>query len=419
MISLQELRWRGLIQDISDEAGVENLVAGDGCYVGFDPTAKSLHIGNLVSILVAIHLGRAGLKPVLLFGGATGAIGDPSGKRAERQLLERAVVDANVAAISAQVGAIMHRSGVTADFVDNYSWTREVTLLDFLRDIGKHFTVNYMLAKDSVKARLEGDGISFTEFSYMLLQSFDFLHLYTTRNCKLQFGGSDQWGNITAGLELIRRKVQGEAFALSAPLILDSQGRKFGKSEGGAVWLDPELTSPFKFHQFWLNVPDADVVRYLKIFTLLSLEEIAALEAKMLAAPAERAGQKALADAVTTLIHGSAATEDAKRSAQVLFGGSFDGLSESQLEEIFADVPSSTLNRGELGGLTIVDALVNSKTLASKGEARRLITSGGVYLNNERVSDPALIISSALKADTGLFLMRTGKKNYHLVKIAG
>lgn len=417
MVSLHELRWRGLVQDISDEAGIEKLAAGDGCYVGFDPTAKSLHIGHLVSILVAIHLGRAGLKPILLFGGATGVIGDPSGRRAERQLLDRSVVEGNVAAISTQVGAILKRVGLEAEFVDNYSWTRDVSMLDFLRDVGKHFTVNYMLAKDSVKARLEGDGISFTEFSYMLLQSNDFLHLYQTRNCKLQFGGSDQWGNITAGLELIRRKVQGDAYALSAPLILDSQGRKFGKSEGNAVWLDSALTSPFKFHQFWLNVPDADAVRYLKIFTFLTEEAIAALEARMKEAPGERAAQKALADEVTTLIHGKDATEDAKRSAQVLFGGSLEGLSERQLEEIFADVPSSSISASELETLTIVDALVNSKTLASKGEARRLITSGGVYLNNERVSDPAMLVSTGMTSGAQLFVLRTGKKNYHLVKL--
>jgi tyrosyl-tRNA synthetase len=252
----------------------------------------------------------------------------------------------------------------------------------------------------------------------MLLQSYDFLHLYTTKNCKLQFGGSDQWGNITAGLELIRRKVQGEAYALSAPLILDSQGRKFGKSEGGAVWLDPELTSPFKFHQFWLNVPDADAVRYLKIFTFLSKEEIDGLEVRTKESPGERAAQRALADAVTTLIHGAEATEDAKRSAQVLFGGSLEGLSERQLEEIFADVPSSTVTSAEFAALTIIDVLVNSKALPSKGEARRLITSGGVYLNNERVTDPSMLVSTGVKSGARLFVLRTGKKNYHLVKIA-
>jgi tyrosyl-tRNA synthetase len=292
-----------------------------------------------------------------------------------------------------------------------------VTLLEFLRDVGKHFTVNYMLQKDSVKIRMEGDGISFTEFSYMLLQANDFLHLYRTKNCKLQFGGSDQWGNITAGLELIRRKIQGEAFALSSPLILDSQGRKFGKSEGGAVWLDGRLTSPYKFHQYLLNVADADALRYLKIFTFLPRAAIDDLAERMESNPGERAAQRALADELCTLIHGEAATEDAKRSAAVLFGGSLDGLTEAQLGEIFADVPSSEMSAAAVRGMSVVDALVATKLVPSKGEARRLIASGGAYLNNERVSDPAAAVGSVLKPEARLVVFRSGKKNYHLVKL--
>jgi len=417
MVSLDELRWRGLIHDVSDEVGVSKLAQGDGCYVGFEPTAPSLHLGHLVPLIVSIHLGKLGLKPVLLFGGATGVIGDPSGRRTERQLLERSVVAANVEALSAQVGAILSRLGLTAEFVDNYTWTSDVTLLDFLRDVGKHFTVNYMLQKDSVKIRMEGDGISFTEFSYMLLQANDFLHLYRTKNCKLQFGGSDQWGNITAGLELIRRKLQGEAFALSSPLILDSQGKKFGKSEGGAVWLDGRLTSPYKFHQYLLNVADADVVRYLKIFTFLPRATIDELAQRLESNPGERAAQRALADELCTLIHGETATEDAKRSAAVLFGGSLAGLTEAQLGEIFADVPSSEMSAAAVRGMSVVDALVVTKLVSSKGEARRLISSGGAYLNNERVSDPAATVGSALKPEANLVVFRSGKKNYHLVKL--
>jgi tyrosyl-tRNA synthetase len=417
MVSLDELHWRGLIHDVSDEAGVSKLARGDGCYVGFEPTAPSLHLGHLVPLIVSIHLGKLGLKPVLLFGGATGVIGDPSGRRTERQLLDRSVVAANVEALSTQVSVILGRLGLTADFVDNYTWTSEVTLLEFLRDVGKHFTVNYMLQKDSVKIRMEGDGISFTEFSYMLLQANDFLHLYRTKNCKLQFGGSDQWGNITAGLELIRRKIQGEAFALSSPLILDSQGRKFGKSEGGAVWLDGRLTSPYKFHQYLLNVADADALRYLKIFTFLPRAAIDDLAERMESNPGERAAQRALADELCTLIHGEAATEDAKRSAAVLFGGSLEGLTEVQLGEIFADVPSSEMSAAAVRGMSVVDALVATKLVPSKGEARRLIASGGAYLNNERVSDPAAAVGSVLKPEARLVVFRSGKKNYHLVKL--
>lgn len=417
MVSLDELHWRGLIHDVSDEAGVSKLALGDGCYVGFEPTAPSLHLGHLVPLIVSIHLGKLGLKPVLLFGGATGVIGDPSGRRTERQLLDRSVVAANVEALSTQVSVILGRLGLTADFVDNYTWTSEVTLLEFLRDVGKHFTVNYMLQKDSVKIRMEGDGISFTEFSYMLLQANDFLHLYRTKNCKLQFGGSDQWGNITAGLELIRRKIQGEAFALSSPLILDSQGRKFGKSEGGAVWLDGRLTSPYKFHQYLLNVADADALRYLKIFTFLPRAAIDDLAERMESNPGERAAQRALADELCTLIHGEAATEDAKRSAAVLFGGSLEGLTEVQLGEIFADVPSSEMSAAAVRGMSVVDALVATKLVPSKGEARRLIASGGAYLNNERVSDPAAAVGSVLKPEARLVVFRSGKKNYHLVKL--
>ena len=276
---MRELSWRGLVQEMSDPEMFSKLRAGDAFYIGFDPTAPSLQVGNLVQILVAIHLTKAGLKPILLFGGATGMIGDPGGRSAERNLLELSVVADNVTRQELQAKTLWERAGQTCTptFVNNLTWSKDVSMLSFLRDIGKHFTVNYMIAKESVKTRLSGDGISYTEFSYMLLQAFDFLHLYQNNNVRLQFGGSDQWGNITAGLELIRRKIQGDAYAFCGPLITNSEGKKFGKSAGNAVWLDPKLTSPYKFHQFWLNVPDADVIRLLKVFTFESEESIKAI----------------------------------------------------------------------------------------------------------------------------------------------
>lgn len=413
---VETLQWRGLLQDVSDLEGLKKLGTGTVFYVGLDPSAPSLQVGNLVPLIVSIHLARAGLKPIILFGGATGSIGDPSGKRAERPLLDRATIDENVRKHTATVAGIFKRANVEAQFVNNLDWTAPVSVIDFLREVGKHFTLSYMLGKEFVKTRVEDDSISYTEFSYMLLQAFDFLHLYQSKQCKIQMGGSDQWGNITAGLELIRKKIAGDAYAFSIPLITDSQGRKFGKSEGGAVWLDGGMTSPYKFHQFWLNVDDASAVKYLKIFSFLSPDEIAALEAKLRAAPEKREAQTALADAVTSLVHGEAGTQDAKRCAQVLFGGSLAGLSEQQLTDIFGEAPSTTVARGRIASLTVADLWVETKLAPSKSEARRLITSGGAYLNNERVSDPALTLSSA--ASQNILVLRSGKKNYHLVKIS-
>lgn len=417
MSFLDELEWRGLIQDLSDRDGLSKLPSGTAFYLGMDPSAASLQIGNLVPIIVSLHLAKAGLKPIMLFGGSTGSIGDPSGKRTERQLLDRATIDENVKKHSAKVQEIFSRAQLKADFVNNYDWTAGVSILDFLREVGKHFTINYMLAKEFVKSRVEADSISYTEFSYMLLQAFDFLHLYTHNKCRLQVGGSDQWGNITAGLELIRKKVGGEAYALSIPLITDNQGRKFGKSEGGAVWLDGSMTSPYKFHQFWLNVEDASVIKFLKIFTFKTRDEIAALEERVKVAPEKREAQIALADAVCTLVHGPEATQDAKRSADVLFGGSLDGIPESKLADIFSDVPSTALSRERFKAMTLVDILAETKLSQSKGEARRLITSGGAYLNNVRVSDPALQMNSDQYAQSAIVVVRAGKKQYHLVRI--
>ncbi len=418
MSIINELQWRGLVQDTSDAAGIEKLPAGTRFYIGFDPTAQSLQVGNLIPLLVSAHLCRSGLQPIILFGGATGTIGDPGGKSAERNLLEVEKVAANVALQRKQIEDLLPRLGFTASplFVNNLDWTKDVSVLSFLRDIGKHFTVNYMIAKDSVKSRLSGDGISYTEFSYMLLQAFDSLHLFQTENCKLQIGGSDQWGNITAGLELIRRKLSQQAYALSFPLITDSQGKKFGKSEGNAIWLDPQLTSPYKFHQFWLNVQDSDVVRLLKLFTLESHERIEALAESVISAPEARAAQKALADAVCTLVHGEAATTDAKRCGDALFGGTLEGLSSNQLSDLFADAPSSLLTREQISGLDLV-TLLGQTVAKSKGEARRLLSGGGIYLDNERISDEALQVSETQLLKRGLIVLRSGKKNYHLVRV--
>lgn len=414
----EELLWRGLIQDVSDPQLFTKLRPGDAFYIGFDPTAPSLQVGNLVPLLVSIHLTRAGYTPILLFGGATGMIGDPGGKSAERNLLPLEQVAENVRLQEAQAKRLWAAAGLTAtpSFVNNLEWTKDVSVLTFLRDVGKHFTVNYMLAKESVKSRLSGDGISYTEFSYMLLQAFDFLHLYQQRNCRLQIGGSDQWGNLTSGLELIRRKIQGEAYALSFPLITNSQGKKFGKSEGNAIWLDATLTSPYKFHQFWLNVPDSDVVHLLKIFTLESRERIEAAATALANHPEQREAQKLLAHSLCTLVHGPEATAEAVRCGQALFGGSLNGITPAQVLELFGEAPSSELPRSRVADTDIL-TLLSSTLVKSKGEARRLIQSGGFYVDNERVTNESLIVSETPLLERGVLVLRSGKKSYHLVKL--
>jgi len=404
---------------MSDPEMFSKLRSGDAFYIGFDPTAPSLQVGNLVQILVSIHLTKAGLKPILLFGGATGMIGDPGGRSAERNLLELSVVAENVTRQELQAKTLWERAGQTSTptFVNNLTWSKDVSMLSFLRDIGKHFTVNYMLAKESVKTRLSGDGISYTEFSYMLLQAFDFLHLYQNNNVRLQFGGSDQWGNITAGLELIRRKIQGDAYAFSVPLITNSEGKKFGKSAGNAVWLDPKLTSPYKFHQFWLNVPDADVIRLLKVFTFESEQSIAAIEKSMQEHPEKREAQKLLADSLCTFVHGAEATDDAKRCAAALFGGSLDGLSREQLLDIFSEAPSSTVSRAQLDSMDMLSLLATTVS-KSKGEARRLVQGGGIYVDNERLSAETMPVRETKLSENGFIVIRSGKKNYHVVRLA-
>ncbi len=414
---LEELDQRGLVQDISDPAALAKLPEGATFYHGIDPSAESLQVGNFVGIMVVARLAQAGLKPILLFGGATGSIGDPSGKSAERNLLSLDKIRENIQRQSEQITRLFSRLDCKPEFVNNYDWTKDMSMLDFMRDVGKHFPVNYMIAKETVKTRLEGDGISYTEFSYMLLQAFDFYHLSQTRDCKLQIGGSDQWGNITAGLELIRRKGGGEAFGFSWPLITDSQGRKFGKSAGQAIWLDPEMTSPYEFHQYWLNIEDAEVGKLLRTFSLRSLDEISALEAEAQASPEKRLAQAALADELCMLVHGDEALALAKKSASVLFGGSLEGLKRDDLESIFKDVPSSDLSFSDFGDGNALDLFAQSSLVSSKGEAKRLLQSGGLYVNNQRLEKAEMNLKKESQVFDGLLILRSGKKKYHLIKV--
>ncbi len=391
-------------------------------YNGFDPTANSLHIGNLVPMMGLARLQRYGHTPIALAGGGTGLIGDPSGRETERQLLNRDEVEANLAAIKEQLARLLDfevRSN-PARIVDNAEWLLSLSMMDFLRDVGKAFTVNYMLAKESVRSRLEReDGISFTEFSYMLLQAYDYLHLHDRLGCRLQAGGSDQWGNITAGVQLIRKLRGARVHGLAYPLITLPSGQKFGKTGTGTVWLAAARTSPFRFYQFWLNSDDADVIPYLKMFTWLSETEIADLADKVATQPERREAQRALAAIMTRTIHGETALARAQQASEVLFGGPVDGLAAGEIADIFADVPSSRVTRPALSGegLPIVDLLVRSGLARSRGEARRAIDGGGVYLNNIRVAETGHRVTGAECLDGAYLILRHGKKRYHLVQV--
>ncbi len=422
--AFEELQWRGLVFDCIE--GVQNLLATQTVtvYNGFDVTADSLHIGHLVPLLALARLQRYGHHPIAVAGGGTTMIGDPSGKSSERPLLSPQQIEENAEAIKGQLARFLDFDSKTnpARLVNNADWLMPLNLIEFLRDIGKHFTVNYMIAKDSVRARLEREeGISFTEFSYMLLQSYDFLHLYRAYGCVLQTGGSDQWGNITAGVELIRRVTGGTAYGLVYPLITKADGSKFGKTESGAVWLDPKRTSPYRFYQFWLNTDDRDVIHYLKVFTFLTQPEIEALQHALQERPEQREAQRTLARLMTGLLHGETALARAEQAAQVLFGGAVEGLSADEIEDIFADVPSAQMDKELFGGtgLNIVDLLVNSGMMKSKGEARRAISEGGVYLNNHRVAESERPVTLNDLLDGRFLVLRRGKKNYFLVKIIG
>ncbi len=419
---IEELKWRGLLYDMipgTEQYLLENKARG---YIGFDPTAPSLGIGNLVQIICLMHFQRAGHTPVAVVGGATGMIGDPSGKSAERKLLDEEQLRFNEARVKEQLARFLDfdAGSNSAILVNNYDWFKDISLLHFLRDIGKHLTVSYMMAKDSVKSRLES-GLSYTEFSYQLLQAYDFLHLYTEIDCRLQMGGSDQWGNLTSGVELIRRKAGGQAFAVTTPLVTKSDGTKFGKTESGNIYLSPELTSPYKFYQFWLNVSDEDAVKFIRIFTFLSREEIEALSAAHAEEAHLRILQKRLAEEVTVMVHGREEYEKAVKASQILFGKSsteeLQALSEKELLEVFEGVPRHEVSRSELeAGIPILDFL-SDKTgiLPSKGEARRLVQSGGLQINKVRITDVQHIVNSDSLLNGNYLLVQRGKKNYHLV----
>jgi tyrosyl-tRNA synthetase len=425
MTIFEELEWRGLVADCTDAEELKKLLAAGPIvlYAGFDPTADSLHVGNLVPLLAMRRFQLLGHHPIAVAGGATGLIGDPSGRATERQLLTRELLDHNIACVKEQMRRLLDFDNQVnpARLVDNADWTAPVTFLDFLRDIGKHFSVNQMIAKESVRARMDDreSGISYTEFSYMLLQAFDFYHLYKQYNCQLQIGGSDQWGNITAGMELTRKKEGRHVFGLTLPLILNSDGSKFGKTAAGAVWVDSKKTSVYRFYQFWIRSDDRDVLRYLNFFTFLSKEEIQALAEQHTARPESRAAHKALAAAMTDLVHGKAATAEAVRASEILFGGELEGIAESTFGEIVGEVPTREMNRTGLegAGTPLVEVLAASGLCPSKGQARKDIEGGGVYINNVRESN----IQRAVTTNDLLFgkhlLLRKGKRNYTVVSV--
>jgi len=423
---VEELKWRGMIHNIMPGTEEQLLKEPTTGYAGIDPTADSLHIGSLVPIMILKHLQRTGHKPIALIGGATGMIGDPSGRSEERVLLDEDVLRHNVKGIQNQLLRFLDfdpKNRNRAELVNNYDWMKEFSFLGFLRDVGKHLTINYMMAKDSVQKRLE-TGISFTEFSYQLVQAYDFYHLYTQRNCKLQLGGSDQWGNITAGSELIRRKCGGEAFALTCPLVTRADGGKFGKSEEGNIWLDARYTSPYKFYQFWLNVSDADAKNYIKYFTLLPKEEIDSLITEHDREPHNRILQKRLGQEVTELVHSPQEYQAAMEASQILFGQgtseSLRKLSESDLMAIFEGVPQYNISPTVLeAGITIIDLLaVHTQVFPSKGEARRMIKGGGVSINKERIPDENFTVDRHHLLNNRHILIQRGKKNYFLLTVA-
>ena len=420
---VEELRWRGMIHDMMPGTEEQLQKEMTSAYVGIDPTADSLHIGHLVSVMMLKHLQRAGHRPIALVGGATGMIGDPSMKSAERNLLDEATLRHNQESIKKQLSKFLDFDSDApnaAKLVNNYDWMKEYTFLNFIRDIGKHLTVNYMMAKDSVKKRLSSEssvGMSFTEFSYQLLQGYDFLFLYQNEGCRLQMGGSDQWGNITTGTELIRRKTGGEAFALTCPLITKADGGKFGKTESGNVWLDRRYTSPYKFYQFWLNVSDADAARYIKIFTDLSKEEIAALEEEQAAAAHLRPLQKRLAKEITVMVHSLEDYEAAVEASNILFGNSTHEslmkLDEDTLLAVFEGVPQFEISRDELSaGVKAIDLLTEKAAVfASKGEMRKLVQSGGISVNKEKLADAETVIDCSSLLNEKYLLVQRGKKN--------
>ena len=424
---VEELRWRGMIQDIMPGTEEKLMEGPTSAYFGIDPTADSLHIGHMVSIMILKHFQNCGHKPLALVGGATGMIGDPSMKSAERNLLDEETLAHNVACIKAQLGRFLDFDSDAenrAELVNNYDWMKDYTFINFARDIGKHITVNYMMAKDSVKKRLSresSEGMSFTEFTYQLLQGYDFLYLYRNKGCTLQMGGSDQWGNITTGTELIRRMEGGEAFALTCPLITKADGGKFGKTEKGNIWLDAQRTSPYQFYQFWLNVSDEDALRYIKIFTMLGKEEVQALAQEHAQAPHLRALQKRLAQEVTTMVHGAQEYEKAVAASSMLFGGStsqaLKEMDERTFLDVFGGVPTFDIQASELP-CSLIDVLaVKTEIFPSKGEARKMIQGGGVSVNKEKINDIDYSLTENDILDGKYILIQKGKKNYYIINV--
>jgi tyrosyl-tRNA synthetase len=422
---IEELRWRGMIQDIMP--GTEEQLNNEqtSAYIGFDPTADSLHIGSLVPILLLVHLQRAGHKPFALVGGATGMVGDPSGKSEERNLLSEEVLQRNQAGVKKQLAKFLdfdESKTNAAVMVNNYDWFKEMLFLDFIRDVGKHITVNYMMAKDSVKKRIEGEtGISFTEFTYQLIQGYDFYWLYKHHNCKLQMGGSDQWGNITTGTELIRRKADGEAFAFTCPLLTKSDGGKFGKTEKGNIWLDAEKTSPYHFYQFWLNAADEDAKKWIKIFTFLSKEAIDDLIQQHDENAANRLLQKTLAKEITQFVHGEEGLKQALETTEKLFANQkaeAESLSADDLESMEGVVEINYNSSKIDAGVDVISFLAETNIFPSKGEARKMIQNGGVSINRKKISGLEFRVSGDLLLHNKYLLIQKGKKNYYLVKVS-
>jgi tyrosyl-tRNA synthetase len=421
---IDELRWRGLVADCTDAVELEKkLAAPITLYCGFDPTADSLHVGNLVPLLALRRFQLLGHHPIAVAGGATGSIGDPSGKTAERQLLTKEILDHNIASVKGQLAKLLdfETKQNPARLVDNASWTAGISFLDFLRDIGKHFSVNQMVAKESVRARMEDRdvGISYTEFSYMLLQAFDFMVLCRDANCELQIGGSDQWGNITAGIELTRKKTGKHVFGLTLPLITNTDGSKFGKTAAGAIWLDPKRTSVYKFYQFWINTDDRDIIRYLKYFTFLNQAEIESLEKAHTENPGARVAHKKLAATMTLLIHGMDAMFGCQIASEILFGGSVEKISEDDFNEIIQEVPTKEIEKAKLddAGVPLVELLVHAGLCPSKGQARKDIEGGGVNINNIREASATRVVTAGDLLFGKHVLLRKGKKNYAVVTV--
>ncbi len=428
---VEELQWRGMIHDMMPGTEEQLQKEMTTAYVGIDPTADSLHIGHLVSVMMLKHLQVAGHRPIVLVGGATGMIGDPSGKSDERNLLDEATLRHNQDCLKAQLSRFLDfESGAEnqAVMVNNYDWMKEFSFLGFIRDIGKHITVNYMMAKDSVKKRISGEsnsGLSFTEFTYQLVQGTDFYHLYNNYNCKLQMGGSDQWGNITTGTELIRRMAkegeEGKAYAMTCPLITKADGGKFGKTESGNIWLDPKRTSPYKFYQFWLNTSDADAEKYIKIFTLLTQDEVAALVKEHAEAPHARALQKRLAEEVTVMIHGREAYDASVEASEILFGkattDALKRIDEDTFLSVFEGVPTYPVAKSEIeAGVPVIELLATLTSIfPSKGEARKTIKGGGVSLNKEKIADQEMQVTADMLLNEKYLLAQKGKKNYFVI----